>query len=486
MGVVARQSILNLWWILLGMLIGYLNAGYLFPEVLDVPEYGMTRLIVSWSSFAILLVGAGMPAVAIRYFPLWREKGEADALMGTILLYPVLVTALLSIPVLVFRTQWVSAYEDGTGLFARYGLLIIPYTMLLAYAAVLNAIQRLHLRTVNATFWLEVGARLPNTLVILAYAAGWIDIDTFFYLFAAAPLAAVAGLWLSLKPSPRWAWPRRRSLSRKQWKELWAYNFHAALNGLPSMLFRHVDMILVGKFLSLAKAGIYGLSVLFSVLVEVSWRAISMVAVPLISRHMAEKQWEEARKLFHQTLSMAFLISVGVALLLTVNLPWAVSFIKPAYEESYHVFRWLLFVPLLRVLLLPVIMVLSFSSAFRWQTVSNFIGVTVNVLLDIWMIPQWGLYGAAWASIIAAALTLLLAWMVGLRKVPDVITWPAGAWKWLGTAMLALAAVHMWSRSGDIRQWEWIAVGNLLVGLYGLVAWRLLPEMKLLLAWRRR
>ncbi len=484
MGVVARQSVLNLGWILLGMAIGYLNAGYLFPRLLDVPEYGMTRLIVSWGSFALLVVGAGMPAVVLRYVPLWKRQG-ASAIMGVALTYPLLITLLFSFPILVFWPRVAAYYEDGTGLFLRYGLWIVPYTLLTAYLTVFVALQRLRLRTASATFWQEVGARLPNTLVILAYAAGWIDLDRFFALFALVPLVGIMGLWRSMDPPIRWSWPWKK-LSWPQWKELFSYNIYAALTGLPSMLFRHVDMILVGKLLSLAKAGIYGLTILFSILVEMPSKAINPVVTSLMSYHLADRRWSEARSLLHRTLRTAFLLSIGMALLMTVNMPWVLALIKPAYKAAYAVFLWLLFVPLFRVLYMPVMTILSFSPAYRWQTIVNMVGVVINILLDLWMIPRWGLRGAAAASVVAALLNFLFLWRIGMWKMPQVVSWPRQSWKWLITGMLALGSLQVWARYGSVYEWHWIALGNVMVAIYALLSWRLDPEIVQLLPWRRR
>ncbi len=478
MGIVVRQGTLNAVWIYAGMAIGYLNAGYLFPKFLGVPEYGMTRLILSWSGFVVLAMGSAFPAVLLRHLPRLEPRLHAS-LFTALAAYPLVVGGgLLGAVAALGWPRIAAAYDDGTGLFIRFGFLVLPYSVALIYMNLLAAYLRIDLRSVTATFWVEVGSRLPNTAVIAAYIAGWIDLTTFFYAFAAAPLVAVAGMGWHLRHRPLW---RRRwwsDLPARRWREIAVFALYSTFTGVPSVFFRHVDLILVGKILSVAHAGIYGLAVLFSVLVEAPLRALGAIYHPLMSRHMAEHQWGEARLLFAQTLRAGFLVNAWPALVLLVNVPWVLALIKPAYATAYSVLWILVWVPLVRALYYPLIAVLAYSPHYRWLLAANMAGISLNVLLDLWMIPRWGLQGAAAASVISVSFLAGLMWRVGRRKISQVVSVPWYGWKWIAGVLLlygGIGTAAQWWGTDDPR---FIVLGNAVAVAYAGVLWRWIPELR--------
>ncbi len=477
MGIIARQSTFNAIWIYVGIAIGYLNAGHLFPKFLGVPEYGMTRLILSWSSFALLVVAPAFPAAMLRYMPR-LTKDQQVSLLSAFMSYSLVVGLLLSVALAIAGPGVWRRYDDGTGIFVQFGFLILPYTIALAYMSLWDAYLRLELRSVIATFWTEVGARLPNTLIILAYMMDWIDLSTFFYAYALAPLVPVAGMWMMVKQRPRWQVRWWKEIPWRKWKEIVVYTAYSAFTGVPSLLYRHVDMILVGKLLSLAKAGIYGLTILFSVLVESPFRAMGAIYAPLMSYHMANRCYQDARILFMQAVRGAFLMDALIALGLLVNIPWILSWIKPAYSEVYPVFTVLMWVPLIRALYLPLNVVFSYSPYYRWLLWVNVVGIIFNIMLDIWMIPRWGLRGAAVASVMAVLVQMMGVWGIGLRKLGDVVYVPDGAWKWIAGVVgsyVTILLMAQWWGSMDPRFW---IVGNGMVMIYAVVLWRWMPEIK--------
>lgn len=83
----------------------------------------------------------------------------------------------------------------------------------------------------------------------------------------------------------------------------------------------------------------------------------------------------------------------------------------------------------------------------RLATLPLVIGLIINVVIDLFLIPRWGVLGAAVGTTVATAVALaVLYWLnkcVGMRLQPGMVIFTAApaamcAGVWAGTAALAL------------------------------------------------
>lgn len=85
----------------------------------------------------------------------------------------------------------------------------------------------------------------------------------------------------------------------------------------------------------------------------------------------------------------------------------------------------------------------------------------INVLLNVVLIPRWGMIGAAWATLAAFGAGMLLSFVLGRRIYPMPI--PLRSWSRIGvaTGVMALAVSPSWLGDGGVVE----VVGRVLVGV---------------------
>lgn len=195
-----------------------------------------------------------------------------------------------------------------------------------------------------------------------------------------------------------------------------------------ALLFLHlrVDMFLVKGMLGVPALGMYSLAV---ALAETVMLATDSLSIALLPRQLGGTIREAAVTALtgaRMIALMGLVLAGGWAFMGPVVLT---AVFGPAFEPVYA--------PLL--VLLPGIVVLSMHRVCgptllrtgRPWTITGLqaVGFTVNLLLNIWWIPRWGLVGAAAASTVSYALSAVgyLAWTGRLAGASLAMAIPRGA-----------------------------------------------------------
>jgi stage V sporulation protein B len=177
------------------------------------------------------------------------------------------------------------------------------------------------------------------------------------------------------------------------------FGFYVVLGNSIGFLNTQIDSILIGYYLNPTEVGIYAVAVLLAQTLTLIPSAVQRVTAPATATLYGKGDIEGVRRLFYSTLKKSFLISVGSATLIAVFGPYIIALL---FTEEYLVS----YVPLL-ILLLGYAIGASFGAVgatlssigkvhipFRISAVC----AVLNVILNILLIPIFGISGAALAT----------------------------------------------------------------------------------------
>ncbi|MCA1032220.1 polysaccharide biosynthesis C-terminal domain-containing protein [Bacillus timonensis] len=184
------------------------------------------------------------------------------------------------------------------------------------------------------------------------------------------------------------------------------------------------DRLFIQFYLGESNVGLYAVSYdLVNQGLFVLLNIINAASYPIILREYESKGEEEAKKQMEKTFISLFFISIGSTLgiiLLSTNISYVL--LGKEYRET-------------AALLLPIIAPAVLLNALKQyytdipfklkkksykQLLPVFIGGISNILLNIWWIPIWGVYGAAFASLAAYIITFIISASYAYRliKIP--------------------------------------------------------------------
>ncbi len=218
----------------------------------------------------------------------------------------------------------------------------------------------------------------------------------------------------------------------------WAVARIAIPIGLATLLaqvYYNLDLILLGILRTSAEVGTYGaIYKIILGLLALGW-TYSLVILPRLTKARS-RSLEDQRAELGRRIRQLVVVIVPVALLAALlSAPIIVTVFGPRYVDGAAPLSLLLAsVPISSV---GSLVLYSLAAAGRtWALpISSGCGAVVNVILNLILISRYGMIGAAWATILAVSLVLVLALFQAREHLPS--------WDRLGTLRLVTSLAAM-------------------------------------------
>lgn len=184
------------------------------------------------------------------------------------------------------------------------------------------------------------------------------------------------------------------------------------LNAIGSFLFMNADILMLQYYRGATETGYYQLAVQLGTILLMPAQAASMVLFSRVAEAGPDGAWAVSRKVLGWMTALMVLGGALAALLA----PWAIPFVAGrAFAPSVLPFQ---------VLLLSVVG-MTFSTVMApqwigrglfWQVsgLTLFAGL-LNVGINVYAIPRWGMMGATWATVASYAVALAANLGLALR-----------------------------------------------------------------------
>jgi O-antigen/teichoic acid export membrane protein len=408
-----------------------------YTRLLSPGEYGQYTLLLSTAALLNVVCFQWLRVGLLRYLPMY-EGDRKDVFMGTVWTGCLLIMAITGAGIcaagllglfppglpwtLVLGTLWIFACFElfleaaRSGLSPlRYGILSIAKALLTVAAGIAFAAAGFGGR--GLVYGLMIGMLVP-----LAFFAKRIG--------------------QQVRPS---------LLDRAILRQLWQYGLPLTVTFSLGYLIYSSDRFLLGYFLGEEMTGTYAVSYDLTqqtlVLVMV---VVNLASYPLIVRALEDKGVEEAGKR----------LKSAAVLLLAVSLPMTVVFISLAVNISDVLFG--VSFRSVAAQIMPWIAISAFLQGFKsyyldqafqlgrktslqvWPVLG---ALVINLLLNIWWIPLWGVLGSAYAACCAYGFACFTSWALGRRVFPLQLPLGEFAKILLASAALALlfALTSAWS-----------------------------------------
>ena len=382
---------------LLGPLVAFALTP-LYIGAIGVTGYGTVDLVQSVAQLLLPLALWGLPTTMIARAPSTDGLTTHQPIFAGALRLVILVACGVSI-LAMGVAPLVAHYVQRSDV----AWLVVVYALSLPGAAVYGvvlAMARLLAHTGHAVVlmvvYVLVLAMSRITLVL------WFDAGVTGMIVALAGTNILVAL-LAIAISWRWWWATTR------WDEVWAFG----RLGLPlvpasmavwSLLF--IDRWILVQYVSPLVLGQYAIATVVASL-------MAFVAEPFKQawQPMARRQLQPQVTMWVLTVYVAMSLLVGALIVMCTPVLLQLIGGRDAVGATAYV-PWLLIAPLLSgvvaIVSMPAIRAQQ-TGRLAWATL---LGATVNIGMNIWLIPQFGAHGAAWATAIAACvIPLLLGWM---------------------------------------------------------------------------
>ncbi len=434
---------------LLAAVLGFVATVY-FARVLGAEIYGIFALVIALTAWLRMGGRAGIDSGIKKRISEGEEQGQyltAGVVMASVLL---LIVVLFILLMSNYIEAYVSGFEDHSTVSVIWYIIaiVILYIMYLLVNHTLKGEGLVHIAGVLRAVEVILVSLFQVALVALGYSIVGMLVG---YAAGVVFVAVIGGYFITVRP---------RIPARRHFRSIYDYAKYAWLGALKSRSFNDVDILVLGFFVSQALVGVYAVAWSLSKFLDMFSTAVTQAVFPEISKVSAQRSKEEAVSLIEDSLAYTGLFSIpglvgGVILDERLMRIYDGEFVRGT-EVLWLLILSILFYGYLKQSLNALNALNRPDLAFK----ANLVFIGSNIVLNIFLIWQYGWIGAAVASAVSSLTGLLLAY--GLLKKTVPVTLPAGE-----ISRQAFAAIFMgvivWSllmyiESTDVLQNNFVIV----------------------------
>ena len=406
MGIIAKQSIKGALANYLGVLIGAVTTFFVVTDLLTQEEIGLTRVMVDAAMLFAGLAQLGTNASILRFYPRFHTPDRPElrdhGFFGWTLILPFLGFAVLAVLFFVFKDNIVAYYADDAPLLVDDASLLLPLTFFVLYMTVFETNASVLLHIALPKFVREVVIRVLNLTAYLLYGYRIISLDLFVILFCSSYAVAMFVNFFYLLSLGRISFrPDWHFVSRPLLREVGVYTLFMTATVLAGNI-KLFNSIFIARE-SLAAAGIYTIACYIANVVEIPYRSLGAISSPIISQAVAEGNIAEVNRLGKQVSLHQLLVACMLLFFIWINLTPLFSVIPNGadYVSGMGVVIFLGMANILNSTLSISTNILNFSKYYAFSLLFISLLTATAILLNVWLIPLWGVTGSACATLAA-------------------------------------------------------------------------------------
>lgn len=412
MGIIKKQSISGTIYSYIGVVLGFITIGILYPRIFNTEEVGLLRVLVSYAVLFSQFAGLGINTVTVKLFPYFRDKDKKHH--GYLGLALMVSTAglILSIAIfLLFKSYILADADVDANLFARYYYYVVPLIIFSLLFNVFDTYYRVLYNAVKGIIYKEVIQRVFILMAIALFYFELIDFETTVVLYCIAIISPTILLFFSLIYNKQlFLKPDLGFIDKKMSREMITVGFYGILASFSGVLVLNIDVIMVERMLGLSQAGIYTITFFFGTLILIPLRTMGKIGSVVIADAWKRDDLATIDDIYKK--SSITLSVIGVLLFIGIwgNIDNIFSLIKDEYLPGKMVILYIGIANLfdISVGVSPHIIV----NSKYYKYLSYFlIGFAIMLIVtNLMLIPVYGIVGAAIASLISKFIFSVVKW----------------------------------------------------------------------------
>ena len=402
MGIVVRQSFLNLISIGIAFLIGAVNTLYLYPTFLGSKFQGLVIALLAISNLIQPFISFGTQHAVIRYYSKYTRKSDRDGLLTISILIP-LIIVLLFIPVFFAYYDDIRQYlfQSDQSL-SKYSYVILFIAISTSFFEVFYSWLRVKLKSVFGNFLKELYPRLLIAILLIFYSIGLLNFENFI-------LFLIYGYYLRLLIVIIYSFyvnkPKLNLNFKNDFNEIFKYCLLIFLSGAASSIILDIDKSMLSSILTVENVAYYSVAVFIAAVIEIPGRAMFQILSPVVASAINKNQMKKLEDLLKKSSTNLVLVASLFFLLINLNID---DFYSMLNQDGYSIG-------------IPIVIIVSFGKLYSMSIgcINNIISNSkyyyytfwfslfssvLAVILNIYLITEFGVIGAAYATLIVLAI----------------------------------------------------------------------------------
>ncbi len=398
MGVIRHQSFYNTITTYLGFGIGAFNVLILFTHFLDDAYHGLVAFVLSTANIMMPLFALGVHNSIIKYYSGFKPGNHLNRFLTLMLLLPLIFIIPVGL-VGMLSYEGISEFlSEENPIIKSHVWLIYVAAVCFSYFEIFYSWAKVQMQSVFGNFMKEVFHRFGISILFGLIYFDVLNVDSFLYAvivvyiirtvimmayaFRIRPLKIVFGKI-----------PGLRGIIQ--------YSLLIIIAGSVATVILEIDKFMIGELIRIENVAFYGVAIYIATVIGVPARSMHQITNPITAKLLNENDLHELERLYKKSSINLFVISGLIFLLIISN-------INQLYEIIPSQFSGGLLVVILVSMAKLSDNIIGNNNAILFNSRYYFVILIFGIVLalsavglNLWLIPKYGINGAAFATVIS-------------------------------------------------------------------------------------
>ncbi len=410
MGVVIKQSFWGTVIAYLGIFIGYINALYLRAEYFDLSQIGIFTLVTANAMMISPLSSFGMGSSYLKFFPSF-QKQEQNRFFSFIFFITLMGNGLIILLIFFLKDQIAQRYIDSAPLYINFLSITAIIVLSNSLFDLFFSYSRAIMQVIFSSFLRDIYLRFGSLALVFGFAMNWWSFDGAVLGLGIIYFMAFVFLFVQLTIQHAFRFDFRFSIITKEWRmNLLKFGSYSMLLGGSFAVLNNATYDQVTASLGSGANGIYATCFFIALIVELPRRNMAKVVSPILSTEFERKNMVEVGNIYKKSSITMSVIGLLLFIGIITNLNDLFSFIPKGsdFESGFWIVVGVCFVKLILMTSSFAGEIINYSHLYRFNLLFQVIAAVLLLVLNYFLIPVWGLNGAALSYSTAIIIHIIL------------------------------------------------------------------------------
>lgn len=441
MGIVINQSIKNTLITFIGFVIGAVNALFMYTHFLGEEYYGLTAFLLSSANIMMPLMAFGIQNTLVKFYATHQSEEDKSRFLNLVMVLPLLIIIPIFLILFLFYGEAALLISKTNPIIYDYVWMIPVIGLFMGYFEIFYAWVKVHLKSVFGNFVKEVLLRVFISIFLFAVYFGWISTIQFVYslvfiYFIMMVLMALVAFKVR-KPQFHLKFPKEK-------RDVIVYSAFIIFSSSIAVLLLDIDKFMIGQYIPISEAAYYSVAIFIALTISVPMRAMHQITHPITTDLMAKNNYEALNELYKKTSITLQVVGGFIMLGILTNIHEVYALLPEKYSGGVAVVFLISFSKFFDLMLGNNNSIIFNSKYYRTVLFLGLCLVGLTVSLNMYFIPNFGIEGAAIATLISIGLYSLAKFLFVVFKM-DLFPFTIKTVASLGIIILTFVVFYFWS-----------------------------------------
>ena len=413
MGIIVNQSVKGAIYTYIGVILGFVIQGILFPRIYSTDQIGLTKIIVAYAALVTQFATLGFNGITIRLFPFFKDtKSHHHGYLSLALLTGLAGFLISLVLFLIFKSWFIEYTSENSSLLVEYLNYLVVLIFFQIFFTLFDGYYTALLNSIHGTFLREVFQRVLIIIGIGLFYFDLINFHQFIIVYIASMAAPTLFILFTLIKEGQFSLKTDFAyLQKPLLNSMGLMALFSILNGFTTNIILTVDTIMITGMIGLSATGIYGSCMIFGMMVSLPSRSILKITNIVSARAWKENNMAAIRNIYEKSCTTLFIIGLLMFLGLWANIDNVFRILGPNFVSGKWVIFFIGLGSLIDMTTGANSSILGSSPHYKVQSFFLIVLVILLILTNLLLIPTFGITGAAIGGAVSLSILNLLRFL---------------------------------------------------------------------------